>query len=113
MNIKNVIEERKRNELLFPKKYGPDYAEVSMSFEINKAEHMVIKQWFESLKPEIMAIQGNQNPFQDGEPYYGAISGGISYHFTATSIGNILTVKESTTGKELNVTQELDWFFFG
>lgn len=103
-------------------KYGPDFDKYTAQngFNILVAEAGAINEWLESLKPEILAIQkqGSKNsPFGDimssDEPYYGATGGGVSYTFTPTSLGTILTVKEAITGKELNVSDALDWFFYG
>lgn len=113
MSLKEVIAQRNLNEKLFPEKYGSDYAEENHSYGVNNAEQIVIDAWLESLKPEIMKLQGNRDPLGMNEPYYGAIGGGLTYSFTGTGLGIILVVKEATTGKELNVTAALDWFFFG
>jgi len=103
-------------------KYGPDFAKYTSQngFPMTVAEAGAINEWLESLKPEILAIQkrgSNGDPFRDmmlnEEPYYGATGGGVSYTFTPTSLGTILTVKEAITGKELNVSDALDWYFYG
>lgn len=100
-------------------KYGVDFEKSVNFFNINKAEMSIIKEWYKSLEPEILALQiptrtkEIKRLVQDNELYYGAIGGGLSFIFNNTSIGYILTVKEHTTGKELNVTEALDWYFFG
>jgi hypothetical protein len=91
-------------------KHGQGYDQAVMTFGLNVAEKAVVDAWLESLLPEIKAKGGRV----DGSmPYYGAMGGGVSYHFLSTSLGDIITVKEAITGKELNVTEALDWFFFG
>lgn len=94
-------------------KHGPNYETFSRTFSLNIAEAAVIKEWVESLKPEIMEIQKGKvdTMFSDG-PYYGAMDGGLTYSFIPTGLGPIIMVKESITGKELNVSAALDWFFF-
>lgn len=89
-------------------KYGPDFEKTRQRFQINVAEQAVIDAWLQSLKTEILAIQGRKT-----EPYYGATGGDLEYKFTGTSLGTILVVKEQTTGKELNITEALDWYFYG
>ena len=113
MSIFEVMEQRKRNDVLFPEKYGSDFESTVKTMTVNKAEQIVIDEWLKSLLPEILKLQGGNHPFGDDEPYYGAIGGGVTYSFTGTGLGNILVVKEATTGKELNVTAALDWYFFG
>lgn len=102
---------RKRGDEL-AEKFGDDYRSTARSFEFNKAEQGVIAAWLKELEPEIMAIQG-PNPLGEDGPYYGAVAGGVTYSFTPTGLGDILVVREATTGKELNVTQELGWHFYG
>jgi hypothetical protein len=95
---------------------GPDYNKERYGFQVNNAEYALITEWLEELKPEIMELQqkrGLRDPLNQDEPYYGSTGGGLTYSFVATSIGDILTVKEATTGKELNVTAALEWIFFG
>ena len=104
----------KQEELL--EKYGPDFEQRASKFEVNKAEQYVINEWLESLRSEILDLEkkaSRGDPLEMDAPYYGAIGGGVKYSFTPTGLGSILTVTESTTGKELNVTAALDWFFFG
>ena len=103
-------------------KYGADFEKAApgQAFGLNVAEVGAINEWYESLRPEILAIQkrGSLDPaisdiLQDDEPYYGATGGGLSYTFTPTSLGTILVVKEAITGKELNVSDALGWHFYG
>lgn len=101
-------------------KYGANYDKPAQHFGLNVAEVCVIAEWVESLRPEILAIQkagsklsGIDDTITGGEPYYGATGGGLSYTFIPTSLGTIITVKETITGKELNVSDALGWFFYG
>lgn len=102
--------EAKHAELLA--KHGEGFDQPSQAFGLNIAEQAVVNEWYQSLVPEIKASQKIPDHLGQGEPYYGAIGGGLSYSFTPTSLGTIIVVKESLTGKELNVTDALDWFFF-
>ena len=101
------MQKRRILEAQLVEKHGPDYNKPAARFEINNAEQAVIDAWLETLKPEICKLQGRK------DPHYGVNGGGLTYSFLGTSLGDILTVKETTTGKELNVTAALDWFFFG
>lgn len=100
-------------------KYGKRFDKEVTRFTVNKAEQDTIDAWLKSLLPEILALQKEQRGtsvdsfLMPDEPYYGAIGGGVEYRFTPTGLGDILIVKESTTGKELNVSDALDWHFFG
>jgi hypothetical protein len=95
-------------------KYGENFDAPAEQFGLNVAEACVINEWIESLRPEIMALQGKTySEISPDEPYYGATGGGLSYRFTPTSLGTIIVVKEAITGKELNVTDALGWYFYG
>lgn len=104
-------------------KYGLDYAKPCSQnpFSLNWAEKGVIDEWLEGLLPEIvekqkadMTLRGYpEEVISQSAPYYGATGGGLTYMFTPTSLGTIIVVKESITGKTLNVSDALDWFFYG
>ena len=49
--------------------------------------------------------------FESGldDVYCGAIGGRITYSFTPTSIGTIVKIKDSVTGKELDLTDYYTW----
>ena len=102
-------------------KYGPQFDQPVQHFSLNRAEQAVVNEWLESLHPEILAIQQKQRAGSGDnyafvgkdEAYYGAVGGGVTYSFIPTSLGLIITVKESTTGKELNVSDALEWHFYG
>lgn len=97
-------------------KYGADFdVENVDTFGMNNAEVLCIEQWLDELRPEILALQRGKVPagLPEDEPCYGATGGGVSYTFTPTSLGVILSVKEAVTGKTLNVTEALDWYFYG
>ena len=113
LNVKTFMEKRNMMEKIMIAEHGQDFDKDKSIFAVNKAEQAVIDAWVESLKPEIMAIQGNSSPFKDGDPYYGAVGGGLTYSFIPTSMGTIITVKESITEKELNVSDALHWYFYG
>jgi hypothetical protein len=103
-------------------KYGDDFEKPAPgnNFGLNIAEAGAVDEWYQSLMPEILAIQKRgmkDSSFRDivesDVPYYGATGGGLSYTFTPTSLGTIITVKEAITGKELNVSDAVGWYFYG
>ena len=113
-NLMHVIMQKhqaKHEELLA--KHGPGYDKSVDSFGLNRAEQTVVNEWYETLLPEIKAAQTTPDPLGQDVPYYGAMGGGLTYSFTPTGLGKIIVVKEHITGKELNVSDALDWFFFG
>lgn len=98
-------------------KFGKNYDKPAKGnrYGLTIAEVGVIDDWVKSLEPEILAIQKQSGlgSYGDGQPYYGAVGGGLTYSFTPTSLGTIVVVKESTTGKELNVSDACGWVFYG
>jgi hypothetical protein len=54
-------------------------------------------------------MQGYHDPLGIDEPYYGTIGGGLTYCFTPTGLGDIVVVREATTGEEINVTDYENW----
>lgn len=103
--------EAQRAELI--SKYGENFEKPADSFGLNVAERKCISDWANSLVPEILAKQNGSGLDVDGDtPYYGAVGGGLTYSFVPTSLGTIIMVKELTTGKELNVTDALGWYFY-
>lgn len=112
-NVKTFHEKQHMMKEIMVAEHGEDYDKTVSTFTINKAEQGVINAWHESLKPEIMALQKGHSPFDDDDPYYGAVGGGLTYSFIPTGVGTIITVKELITGKELNVSDALEWYFYG
>ena len=86
-------------------KYGEDYDKTVFTHAIAKCEALAISAWLKEIQPEIDAkLPGG---------IYGATGGNLSYTFTPTSLGTILTVKEAVTGKELNVSDAVNWILYG
>lgn len=114
--LQNIESKIKNDREYLVQKYGPNFDKPAHSFGLNVAECAVIDEWLNSLVPEILAIQkksGAGDLIDGGTPYYGAIGGGVSYNFTPTGLGTIITVTEITTGKTLNVNEATRWYFFG
>ena len=89
-----------------------------MNFEITKEEHEKINLWLETeVYPEVIARQKEtykdnlfiMSTLEQGQPYGGAIGGGLSYTFTPNSLGLGFRVKEWWSGKELNLTDYDSW----
>lgn len=100
--FEELANKRKEQKAALVEKYGADFAEPARTIQINKAEETIINEWLDSLEADIRKLVKDE--FAIHSPIYS---------FTATGLGYVLVVKESITGKELNVTQALDWFFFG
>jgi hypothetical protein len=88
---------------------------IRMVFEVNQKQWDKLQKWLVEINKEAMEIQKKKYPrgefpfsycWERGEPYYGAIGGGLTYRFLPTSIGDCLHVKESITGKEIDLTDE-------
>lgn len=82
--------------------------QTTTDFTLSAEDNKKVKDWFESIKPEILK-KSPPNPVFGNVPYYGAVGGGLEYIFTPTSIGVIVKVKEAYTGLELDLT---DWDLF-
>lgn len=110
---------RQKQHSEYVAEFGEDYNNIEHRFGLNKVEQAAVDKWVASLRAEIMLIQEKTMKGQGvddiitADPYYGAASGGITYSFIPTSLGTICVVKETTTGKKLNVCEATDWFFYG
>lgn len=119
MNLKEHFADQQRQHNEFASKYGKDYAHPVRTFSLNSAEMAAVDAWTASLRAEIMIIQGKTMKGQgvddiiSSDPYYGATGGGLTYSFIPTSLGDICVVKETITGKELNVSEATNWAFYG
>lgn len=92
-----------------------------ITFEVSEEQALKIKGWHEAQDKIVLEQQRKEradalpNPNHDfrdwvnetGHPYYGAIGGEVSYIFTPTSIGVILSVKHSGTKAELSFYDDL------
>lgn len=88
-----------------------------MNFSLTKEDYAKIDKWLtEVVYPPIVAEQ-KKNPEMVGllfknsngveYPYEGAIGGGLTYHFTPTSLGTI--VKVTYRDQELDLTDWENW----
>lgn len=94
-----------------------------MKFETTPDQDAKIKAWANKQDKIVLEEQRKKfadpearqcDPFlaalaDDGIAYYGAIGGELEYCFSPTSVGDVLVVKHSRTGAEINVTDYESW----
>ena len=88
-----------------------------MQFSVNKEQLETIKKWKDELDKQTVARQKETMSAadfslltQDGKyPYSGAIGGDLTYSFTNTSLGTIITVTDKFTDEKLDVTDYDMW----
>jgi hypothetical protein len=88
-----------------------------MQFSVDKEQMVKINKWKSELDKKTIAKQKesmSEKDFsfltQDGKyPYGGAIGGSLTYSFTNTSLGTVVTVKDGFTGETLDVTDYDMW----
>lgn len=117
INLSNIAKQYADQGDALREKYGPDFDKPSRTqFGLTVAEHAIVEEWLQTLVPEIVEKQrqnGISRSITGDQPYYGAVGGGVTYSFVPTSLGTIIIAKESTTGKELNVSDAAGWYFYG
>ena len=74
----------------------PEKEKVELTFEITEKQYRKYQKWRKAKKKK------------DGELYVGAIGGAYTFCFTATSIGEMVTVK-AADGDELDLTDYNYW----
>ena len=90
---------------------------ANMQFLVDKEQMIKINKWKSELdkktiarQKESMTAQDFTLLTQDGKyPYGGAIGGDLTYSFTNTSLGTVVTVKDGFTGETLDVTDYDMW----
>lgn len=65
-----------------------------MQFELTKEQEKQVKKF--AKKQDKIWMAKNEKNSEFGHPYYGAIGGSLSYTFTPTSIGTLISVKHTT-----------------
>jgi len=101
-NFETMNQKRKMMKAIMLAEHGEDFDKPKRTMTINVAEEAIINEWSKSLEKEVIAIRRDEFAYPS-----------ITYSFTATGLGYVLTVKESITEKELNVSDELHWYFYG
>ena len=74
-----------------------------MKFKLSKTQKKKLKKWLKVIKKE--AALNSPDPDMPEYPK----NSSIDYIFTPTGIGTLLIVKESITGKELDLTEMDNW----
>lgn len=119
MNISDLFAKHDLQHKKYLAEFGEDYSKTAVRFHLNIVEQAAVNAWTASLRAEIMQIQEKTmrgrgvDDMIASDPYYGATGGGLRYSFIPTSLGDICVVKETITGKELNVAEATNWFFYG
>lgn len=86
-----------------------------MIFDLSPAEIEKINKWCAEIDARVAKEQWEQGgeiamwTAEGTIPYYGAIGGALTYSFTPTSLGTVVTVKHSREEKELDVTDYDEW----
>ncbi len=97
--------------------YTEESYDDAITFAISKENQKKIKEWYDSLLPEIH--QKLKEIFKDRydsltmngkRPYYGSIGGPVLiYSFGETGLGTVITVQETLTGKKLDLSDYDNW----
>jgi hypothetical protein len=74
----------------------PEPEKIAVTFEVTEKQYKKYKRWRNAKKKK------------EGELYVGAIGGAYTFCFTATGIGEIVTVK-AADGDELDLTDYNTW----
>lgn len=90
---------------------------MSLEFKVSEKQLTLAKEFLEKCKQEELNRQKeslspdefNRLTNNGTAPYTGAIGGGTAYTFIPTSIGIAVTVKDLSSGKELDLTDYDSW----
>ena len=92
-----------------------------ITFTLTDEEEQKVKTWLKQVYVKAIDEQKQKifssHEFYDtykmcwdlGYPYTGAIGGGLTYSFTPTSLGIVVTVEESLTNEKLDLTDFDSW----
>lgn len=89
-----------------------------MEFKLNKEQKKKLQEWkmyvakagINKQKAEIFEPDSAyKSSWELGHPYTGMIGGPITYCFTPTSLGIVVSVKDSVTKSELDLTEYDTW----
>lgn len=119
--IESHMEKFRKREQELDDKYGEDRNIPYIQFVVTKGMARAVNEWLStSVYPVMIAKQKEQNKnpdafvqacWEQGRPYEGAIGGGLTYEFTNTSIGTIVSARYSTYGTDykLDLTDHSDF----
>ena len=72
-------------------------------FSLDENQQNKINKWAEAIDKKVAEQQGRP------DAYYGAIGGSLTYSFTPTSIGVVITVKHGLTNEIIDVSDYEEW----
>lgn len=97
----------------------PSNVQAESSFTIAERDRNKIIAWAKKQDAKAVQMQLKSGAFQDNPmvtaqlhqdvPYYGACGGALTYSFTPTSIGTVLTVTHGVTKEKLDLTDYDSW----
>jgi hypothetical protein len=87
-----------------------------MKFELTEDQLLKVRAWCEEQDKIVVERQRASKPrdvfttalAEEGIAYYGAVGGELTYMFTPNSIGEVVVVKYSVTGAELDIS-DYNW----
>jgi hypothetical protein len=94
---------------------------MDITFRLNEKQFEKYQAFIEQQDAKAIEIQKAKiqpsDPFYDifvqswamDYPYYGAIGGAYEWRICSTSLGNVIYIKNTYTGEELNLTDYSDW----
>eukprot|EP00041_Stephanoeca_diplocostata_P019789 m.430566 g.430566 ORF g.430566 m.430566 type:complete len:80 (+) comp21397_c1_seq2:280-519(+) len=74
-------------------------------FFLTPEQEAKLQPWIEEQDKKCAEQQGNPG----GRPNYGAIGGAYTYSFSPTSLGVVVTVKNSVTNESIDLSDYDDW----
>jgi len=90
-------------------------------FGLTKDQEIKLKEWTKeqealALKSQLEKAKKNEIPYssvvkslENGIPYYGAIGGALTYSFTPTSLGVVVSVEHAFTKNSIDLTNYGEW----
>ena len=96
---------------------------MEIKIKLNEKQVAQYQAFIEQQKAKALAIEIQKakikpsDPFYDtfvqswamDYPYYGAIAGAYEWRICPTSLGNVIYIKNTYTGEELNLTDHSEW----
>lgn len=92
---------------------------MESNFVITEEEQKRIAAWCKEQDAKAAHIQQQSGQYKDdphkedllrrGMPYYGAVGGSLTYHFTPTAIGTVFAVSHAVTKETLDLTDYDSW----
>ena len=88
-----------------------------MRFELTKDDLKRLAKWVKkqdkAYYKEQLKVIPKDDPIReflkDGQPYYGAVGGSLTYSFTPTSVGTVVKVRHAGTKEIFDLTDYASW----